>query len=155
MYSNRSLSTLALAVFSSLWGHSAFALTTEHGTICKPYGYTNTAGLYAATSGVYNYSGGNLGVACPVVRTISAPAGGNYSVWVDGTTAAGTNGSCTLYSYNYNGTFMGSVSTGALPAGNFTRLLTLTAAQVPYYSSQMVYCYLPPNGAVRDVEPVQ
>ena len=130
---------------------SAMALTTEQASICKPYGASNAAGLYSYTSGAWNYSGGSLSVACPVVRTVGAPTSG-YSVWVDGTAAAGT-ATCSLYSYNYDNTYMGSISFST--TGKFSRLLTLPATQVSYYSSQMVYCYLPVNGAVFDVEPVQ
>lgn len=145
----RALASLALG--SALIGMhgSAMALTTEHGSICKPYGYSNTAGLYASIYGVSNYSGAGLGVICPVVRTVAAPAGG-FSVWVDVSTASGSF-SCTLYSTNYNGTYLGAVSF----SGVGTHLLTLPQSQVPYYSSQSVYCYMPNNGTVYDIEPVQ
>ena len=144
---------LMLALGCGLFGvsNSAMALTTEHASICKPYGNSSTAGLYSYTSGAWNYSGFSMGVACPVIRTVAAPAGG-FSVWVDGTAAAGT-ASCTLYSYNYDNTYMGSISFSA--TGKFDRLLTLPSAQVPTYSTQMVYCYLPVNGGLFDIEPVQ
>jgi len=151
----KSLSKLTLAAlvgFAALGTQtSAFALTTQHGTVCKPYGNSNTAGLYSYINGAFNYSGASLGVACPVVRTVAAPASG-FSVWVDGTASTGTV-SCTLYSYNFNNTYLGSVSFSA--TGTFDQLLTLPQAQVPTYSSQVVYCYLPANGGVFDVEPVQ
>lgn len=145
--------TLALLAFGSaligLHG-SAMALTTEHGSICKPYGNSNTAGLHASIYGVSNYSGAGLSVICPVVRTVPAPAGG-FSVWVDGSAAASDTTYCSLYSINYDGTYLGAVSFSA--TGSFTRLLTLTA--VPFFSSQSVYCYVPNNGSIHDVEPVQ
>jgi len=133
---------------------SAFALTTEHGSICKAYGSSTTAGVYTYITGTFNSSGGSLGLICPVVRTIPSPAGG-YSVWVQGTSGAAGGGSCAMYSYDYNNTFKGSIGTGALPAGFFSRVLTLTAAQVPFWSSQSVYCYLPSGGGIYNVEPVQ
>jgi len=141
---------LALAVLAGMHG-SASALTTEHGTSCKPYGNSSTAGLYSYVSGVYNYSGAYMSVACPVVRTVAAPAAG-FSVWVDGTASTGT-ASCTMYSYNYNNTYLGSISFSA--TGIFDRLITLPQSQVPTYSSQVVYCYMPANGALFDIEPVQ
>jgi hypothetical protein len=149
--SRRTLSGLAI-VFSLMGLHgSALALTTEHATVCKPYGNSNTGGLYSYISGVFNYSGSAMGVACPVVRTVAAPATG-FSVWVDGTASTGTV-SCTLYSYNFNNTYLGSVSFSA--TGVFDQLLTLPQSQVPTYSSQVVYCYLPANGGLFDIEPVQ
>ncbi len=148
--------TLAwLALGSALMGlhGSALALTTEHGSICKPYGNSNTAGLYASIYGVSNASGAGLSIICPVVRTVAAPAGG-FSVWVDGLSAASDTTYCSLYSVDYNGTYLGAVSFSAT-GPNFTRLLTLPQAQVPFYSSQSVYCYLPDGGRIHDIEPVQ
>jgi hypothetical protein len=154
----KSISKLALSAMVSACGlvglqGSAFALTTEHGTICKAYGNSNTANLYSYTNGVVNGSAAAMGVICPVVRTIAAPASG-FSVWVDGSGGTGT-AYCTLYSYNYTGAYLGSVSFNA--TGNFTRLVTLPQAQVPFYSSQAVYCYLPGSsqGRLFDIEPVQ
>jgi hypothetical protein len=147
----QALASLALAAFAFLAAPSAQALTTEHGTICKPYGNSNQSGLYSYISGAFNYSGNSLGVACPVVRTVAAPSTG-FSVWVDGSAGSGT-ASCTMYSYNFTGAYLGSVSFSA--TGTFDRLLTLPQSQVPTYSSQVVYCYLPNSGGVFDVEPVQ
>jgi len=153
------MKSLSRLVLSALFGFvaligmqtSAFALTTQHATICKPYGNSNTAGLYSYVTGAFNYSGASMSVACPVVRTTAAPASG-FSVWVDGTAASGTI-SCSLYSYNYNGTFLGSTSFSA--TGVFDRQLTLPQSQVPTYSSQVVYCYVPNSGGIYDIEPVQ
>jgi len=153
------MKSLSRLVLSALFGFvaligmqtSAFALTTQHATICKPYGNSNTANLYSYVTGVFNYSGNFMSVACPVIRTIAAPSGG-FAVWVDGTAASGT-ASCTMYSYSFSNTYLGSVSFSA--TGKFDRLLTLPASQVPAYSSQVVYCYLPANGGLVDVEPVQ
>jgi hypothetical protein len=147
----RVMSAMALAFALFGMSGSAMALTTEHGTVCKPYGNSNTSGLYSYVTGVYNYSGAALGVACPVVRTVAAGAGG-YSVWVDGTASTGT-AYCTLYSYNYDGTYLGSVSFSA--TGTFSRLVTLPQSQVTTFSSQVVYCSLPNNGGLFDIEPVQ
>ncbi|HEX7639134.1 MAG TPA: hypothetical protein VF457_12120 [Burkholderiaceae bacterium] len=148
----RAMAPIALVAGSLMGVHgSAAALTTEHGSNCKPYGNSATSGLYSYISGAYNYSGGSMGVACPVVRTAAAPSTG-YSVWVDGSASTGTT-SCTMYSYNYTGAYLGSISFSA--TGVFDRLLTLPASQVPTYSSQVVYCYVPANGSLYDVEPVQ
>lgn len=146
----KTVSSAAAALFVLLGAQSAFALTTEHATICKPYGNSSTSGLYSYTSGVYNYSNSAMSVICPVVRTAAAGTAG-FSVWVDGTSSGTT--SCTLYSYNYTGAYLGSISFSA--AGRFDRLLTLPQSQVPTYSSQAVYCYLPTNGSLNDIEPVQ
>lgn len=146
----RTLASLALG--SALIGlhGSAMALTTEHGSICKPYGNSNTGGLYASILGVANYSGAGLSVICPVVRTVTVPTDGSFSVWVDVSTASGSF-SCGLYSVNYDGTYLGSVSF----SGVGTHLLTLPQTVVPFFSSQSVYCYMPNGGTIYDIEPVQ
>jgi hypothetical protein len=148
----RAMAPLALVAGALLGVHgSAAALTTEHATVCKPYGNSAASGLYSYINGVYNYSGAAMGVACPIVRTIAAPAGG-YGVWVDGTASTGTI-SCTLYSYDYTGAYMGAASFTA--TGVFDRQLTLPQSQVPTYSSQVLYCSVPANGGLFDVEPIQ
>lgn len=148
----RALAPIALVAGSLLGVHgSAAALTTEHGNTCKPYGNSATSGLYSYVSGVYNYSSASMGVACPVVRTIAAATTG-YSVWVDGSASTGTT-TCTLYSYSFSDTYLGAISFSA--TGVFDRLLTLPQSQVPAYSSQVLYCYVPVNGSLYDVEPVQ
>jgi hypothetical protein len=158
VFTMKSLSRIAVSALFSACGlvgisGSAFALTTEHGTICKPYGNSNTANLFSYTNGVTNGAAGAMGVICPVIRTAPAGAGG-FSVWVDGSGGTGT-AYCTLYSYNYTGAYLGSVSFNA--TGTFTRLVTLPQAQVPTYSSQAVYCSLPggSQGRLFDIEPVQ
>lgn len=146
------LAPIALVAGSLMGVHgSAAALTTEHGSTCKPYGNSATSGLYSYISGVYNYSTASMGVACPVVRNGEAATTG-YSVWVDGSASNGTT-SCTLYSYSFGDNYLGSISFSA--TGVFDRLLTLPQSQVPAYSSQVVYCYVPVNGSLYDVEPVQ
>jgi len=149
----RALAALALGLALMGLHGSAMALTTEHGTICKPYGNSNTAGLYASIYGVANYSGAGLAVICPVVRTVTVPAGSSFSVWVDGSAAASDTTYCSLYSTNYDGSYLGAASFSA--TGAFSRLLTLPDTQVPYYSSQSVYCYVPNNGNLYDIEPNQ
>ena len=146
------LMALALGTLMGVHGQSwAAPLTTLNGNTCKPYGNSATSGLYSYTNSAYNASGGSMYVNCPVVRTGSALSTG-YSVWVDGSAASGTT-TCWLYSYNYNGTYLGSVSFSA--TGTFDRELTLTQAQVPYYSSQSLLCYVPNGGSMYDIEPVQ
>ena len=150
----RALAPLALMAGALMGAHGSAAaapLTTVNGNTCKPYGNSATSGLYSYTNSAYNGSGAAMYVTCPVVRTVSAPATG-YTIWVDGSAGSGTT-TCSLYSYNYTGAYIGGVSFSA--TGTFDRTLTLTAAQVPTYSSQSLLCYVPAGGSMYDVEPVQ
>ena len=149
----RSLSAVAL-LFALFGAHgSAFALTTEHATICKPYGNSNTPGLNSYVTGVFPSPQTQAMVVCPVVRTAPAPANG-YSVWVDGY-AGNYSTYCTLFSYNYDNTYLGSVTVQIGPNVTFHKLLTLPQSQVPALSSQGVYCALPDGAGLYDIEPVQ
>ena len=150
----RALTPVALIAGALMGAHGSAAaapLTTVNGNTCKPYGNSATSGLYSYTNSAYNGSGAAMYVTCPVVRTVSAPATG-YTIWVDGSAGSGTT-TCSLYSYNYTGAYIGGVSFSA--TGTFDRTLTLTAAQVPTYSSQSLLCYVPNGGSMYDVEPIQ
>ena len=145
------IALLAGALMGSHGSAAAAPLTTINGNMCKPYGNSSTSGLFSYSGSAYNGSGGAMYVNCPVVRTVSATSSG-YTVWIDGNAGSGTT-SCWLYSFNYNGSYMGSVSFSA--TGTFDRTLTLPQTQVPYYSSQSVLCYVPNGGSMYDIEPVQ
>jgi hypothetical protein len=150
----RALAPLALIAGAVMGAHGSAAaapLTTVNGNTCKPYGNSATSGLYSYTNSVYNGSGAGMYVTCPVVRTVNALSTGYY-VWVDGNAGSGTT-TCSLYSYNFNGSYIGGVSFSA--TGVFDKTLMLTQAQVPTYSSQSLLCYVPAGGSMYDVEPVQ
>lgn len=149
----KSLASLALGTLACAAAPSAFALTTEHASVCNPYGYTNQAGFFRGINGLFNYSGSSNSIVCPVVRTIAAPSTG-FQVWVDGTVGGSGTGTCTLYSYDYTGVYKGSVSVTVGP-GFFDKLITLPQTAVPTFSSQSVLCYLPTSSGIYDVEPVQ
>jgi hypothetical protein len=130
---------------------SALAFETAHGALCKPYGKSTMDGLNSSAGGAQNLSGRTLSVVCPVVRNVQALAG-DFSVWVDGTASEGTV-YCALYSYHFTGRLLSSTSFSA--TGVFDRLLTLPPEDVQRYSSQVVFCTLPPNGKIFDIEPVE
>jgi hypothetical protein len=145
---SRLISSLTIALLGLVAFHgSAFALTTETGAICKPYGASNAAGLNMQVNGAFNFSGSSMYVVCPVVRNGAVNAT-SLTVWVDGNAGAGTM-SCWLYSWDYDGTFLGSSSFSA--TGRFSRILPLTHAQLYSYSSQSVLCYVPNNGGIFDI----
>jgi hypothetical protein len=130
---------------------SALAFETTHGALCKPYGKSTVDGLNSLAGGVLNQSGRTLSVVCPVIRRVQSLEG-DFSVWVDGAASEGT-ASCAMYSYHFTGRFLGSTSFSA--TGVFDHLLTLPPGAVQRYSSQVVFCTLPPNGKIFDIEPVE
>jgi hypothetical protein len=134
---------------------SAMALTALNANICQITELT--PGIIRSGGFIQNVAANTRVVICPVIRIGEAPASG-WSVFVDGSapapTAAGGSLRCQLESYNYDGRFLGAVSFTADRAGNFDNLLTLPKDTVPFYSHQALFCSLPPNGALFDIEPL-
>jgi hypothetical protein len=133
---------------------SAMALTALNANICQLTDLT--PGMIRSTGFIQNISANSRDVICPVVRIGPAPAAG-WSVYVDGNLPValpvGLGVRCQLESWDYTNHFMGAVSFEANAAGNFDRLLTLAADQVPFYSHQVVTCRLPTNTSLFDIEP--
>ena len=74
------------------------------------------------------------------------PATSTVTVYVDGYHAAsGQSTSCTLYSYNYTGNFLASVTGSATVQLNWEIPLTLTTAQMGPWAYFSVLCTIPPN----------
>ena len=148
------LSLLQCLALAALFGaHAgAFADTSAHGAICRPAGTADGNNVFLApnVSGVSNLSLVTLTVVCPVVRAALPPSTG-FTVWVDGYSGVNT-AICALYSRDYRNVLLGSVS--AIGSSVFDMNLTLPAAQVPMYSSQVVVCQLPSGGAIWDIEPM-
>jgi hypothetical protein len=134
---------------------SAMALTALNANICQITELT--PGIIRSGGFIQNVAANTRVVICPVIRIGEAPASG-WSVYVDGTAPAPTSSGgslrCQLESYNYDNRFLGAVSFTADVAGNFDRLLTLPKDLVPFYSHQALFCSLPPNSALFDIEPL-
>jgi hypothetical protein len=148
---------LAGAGLMGLHTGSYAAVSTEPGSICKPYGWSNKAGVYASASGTYNFSGFPTEFICPVVRASAVPSTG-WGVWLDGyISLAGEKTTCYIYSFNYTGAFIGTSApfTVTAPTNNYywDHFAFMTWEKTPDFSSQSVYCSVPNNGAIVDVEP--
>jgi hypothetical protein len=112
------------------------ATAIHHGSICHNYdrGQANDPDFYA--DGVKNSATGGRYVICPLVVThTSGQTTG--SVYIDANTP--TPFTCTLYSYNWNDTYLGSKSA---TVNGLTFIGTVPANS---YSDHSVLCYLPAN----------
>ena len=130
---------------------SAMALTSINANICQ-----SDVRIIRSGGFIQNASANSISVVCPVIRIADAPASG-WSVFVDGsapapTTAGGTL-RCQLESYNFDNNFLGAVAFTVSAPGKFDRLLTLPKDKVPFYSHQALFCSLPPNSALFDIQP--
>ena len=148
---------LALALMGLHPGSQAGTITTQHASGCKPYiqqsGYEGQGPVFRSANGLWNYSFETRPVVCPVTR-VGPPTSAGLRVWIDGYVAAGLQLDCHLVSINYDGEIVGGVSSSMTGTGtNFDWALELPPLYVPRYSSQAVYCFLPPGGGIYDIEP--
>jgi hypothetical protein len=129
---------------------SATAVTSINANACQPTELT--PGIIRSGGFIQNVGANNRTVICPVMRIAEAPANG-WSVFVDGNAPATGSLSCQLESYSFTNKFLGAVSFVARP-GNFDETLTLPPEKVPKFSHQALFCSLPPNGSLFDIEPI-
>jgi hypothetical protein len=104
-------------------------------------------------NGARNLNASARYVICPVVRS---PSASNYvlNVYVDGNASVGKTISCTVYSYDYTGAFIGSKSFPTARTGTFDVYLSVPGH---YWSTANVLCLLPSSagGVLYDVDVVQ
>lgn len=137
--------SLTLAAFFLTPFSIQAAPAIHNGSICHNYNKGQANDLDFYTDGIKNASTGYRSVICPLVVTHTA--GQTYgSVYVDFNTP--TAFSCTLYSYSYYDTYLGSKSATTSTGASFVYLGTVPANT---YSNHAVLCTLPPNYAGKIV----
>lgn len=147
--------SLTLGTFSSMsLPGNAYAVNANNaGTICKNYNASQVADIDYLPNGTRNLNASSRYVICPIVRS---PTSASYAVnvYVDGFAAAGRTISCTLYSYDYTGTFLGSQSFPSARTGTFDQYLSVPGH---YWGTASVLCLLPGSagGIIYDVDVVQ
>jgi len=95
--------------------------------------------------GVFTIGGPASGfVTCSVPRA-PLPAGATVGgFFVDGDNMNGGTAACTLFSVDFNGTFLGSISFSASEP-HFDRFVGLPAAQLTFYAYTYLLCSLSSN----------
>ena len=143
---------LALALMGLHPGSQAGTITTQHGSKCTFQG-GDAIPAFRAVNGIWNYTNTTTSVGCPVNRVGPATNLG-LRVWIDGYAPSGSTLSCQLLSNDYNGNQMlGGEFTITGTGVSFDRYLDLAKANMPMYSSQVVWCSLPPGAGIYDFEP--
>ena len=146
---------LTLGTFSSMsLPGNAYAVNANNaGTSCRNYNASQVTDIDYLPNGTRNLNASSRFVICPIVRS---PTSASYAVnvYVDGFAAAGRTISCTLYSYDYTGAFLGSQSFPAARTGTFDQYLSVAGH---YWSTASVLCLLPgsASGIIYDVDVVQ
>lgn len=146
---------LALALVAGVLGlagvsNEAYAVNANHGgPICRNYNAPEVADIDYLTNGVRNLNPNSRYVICPLVRS---PTSTNVvNLFVDGSANSGTTISCTLFSYDFTGRFLGSQSFPAPRTGVFDQFLTVPGS---FWGTANVLCLLPGNaaGLIYDID---
>ena len=95
-------------------------------------------------------------ISCAVPRSPLAPGATSGGFYVDGDAQNGASVVCSLASYDYTGTFLGSASFFS-PGPHFDIFLPFSSAQLGYWAYTGITCVLPAhgNGALRGVTSLQ
>ncbi|HXL82713.1 MAG TPA: hypothetical protein VN989_01145 [Casimicrobiaceae bacterium] len=155
----KSVITLGLALAVGAFGSIGVATTAQatnlnhSGTICKNFNASEVLDIDYLPNGTRNLNVSPRSVVCPIVR--SPTSTNTLTVYVDGKNSGAATTTCTLYSYNYTGAFMGSTSFTA--GGTYDRLLSLASPQAPNWAAASLICGLPGSaqGTIYDIDVVQ
>ena len=123
-------------------------------TACKGYGLSNSTDFVTYSDGIRNATTSARYVICPVIRS---PLTGTYGgFYVSGSNNTGQTTNCTLYSWEYNGTFKAAKSFQSSSA-RYDTYLSFTNVELPYGGFLSLMCYMPPNygGVLRGVAAYQ
>ncbi len=95
-------------------------------------------------------------IVCSLPRSPLAAGATFGGFYVDGDNIFGATTTCTIWSYDYTGAFLGSAS-GSSAASSYDMFLSLPAAQLPTYAYTYLTCRLAKGGNsnVRGVTSLQ
>jgi len=149
------LSALVPIAFCAMSANAANI--TTHGGACRNFDPAGVSKLDYFTSGVRNLSTTTpVNVICPVERE-PLPAGvANGIIYIDGANAGGTTTSCTVYSFDFTGTLLGTRSVSS-SASQYDMSVSFPAALLPQYAYVAAVCTLPTNSnsVLKGVSPEQ
>jgi hypothetical protein len=115
---------------------------------CGPHVPGDAPFFATGVGGAYSDATNDRFMTCSVPRS-PVPGGANGAFYIDGLTANGFDLPCILYSINYTGQLIGSVSFlghGTVPLGSymsFDVFVTIPAAQLPTYAYTQLSCLMP------------
>ncbi len=123
----------------------AAAITDASGTLCKNYNAGQVTFIDYLVDGTRNLASYAVPVICPVARNTSDTNGA--TVFVNLTTFSAQTTSCTAYSYDFTGAFLGSASGSSTGTGFQTIGLNLSGAgKSTVWSNYSVLCTIAGNG---------
>ena len=136
-----SAAVASLALLGVVSESNAVNINTS-ATACKGYGLASTGDFYTFSDGIRNATTAARYVICPVMRSPLAGSSGGF--YVSGANYPGTTTSCTLYSWEYNGTFKAAKSFTS-SAARYDSYLSFTNVELPYGAFVSLMCSMPPH----------
>lgn len=141
---------LALSLSVGLALDAGATQLDQHGAkFIAYYGSEQARLLYTQDRGVMNSWPDHVAYVIASVDHNPLPTGSTkYTVWVDGKHVGAQTTPLTLSSYNYAGTFLGSVSASASGViGSWSRSLTVPSAFAQSGAYFSLFAVLPPNSS--------
>lgn len=137
--------SLAAGLLASAVPIDARAATSQniatHGIACRNYNASQALDIDYFVFGVRNIAAEPRYIVCPI--TTHPVTGPSQSFYVDGSNANGVTTTCTLYAFNFTGTFLSSTSFSS-NAPTYDYLATLPT--VSYWGYTSMLCALPGGG---------
>ncbi|WP_044238163.1 hypothetical protein [Chondromyces apiculatus] len=144
MKANLVLTALALAATAVATNVGATQLNSN-GSAFQPYNASQATVIDYFGTGVRTIASTPTYVVASVDHN---PSTSGQTVFIDGTHSGSQTTTCSVLSYNYNGTILSSQSVNATAvSGAWERSVRFTPAQSTNWAYFSVLCLLPANGA--------
>jgi hypothetical protein len=129
----------------------AYANLNISADACQPQSDRDAVSTSSVPGVKQNIGGQPIILLCSVPRSplVSTATLGMFYVDGDG------GGTCTLYSFDYTGAFLGSSSFTNTQGGSYDGLIVMPAAQLPVWAYTSLLCQIPFEGDFRGVTVVQ
>jgi len=122
----------------------ASTVTNNSGTICKNYNAADATKVGFWANGTKSVATTPTKVICPLRRSTTNEDGA--MVYVDVKHSVNATTSCTLYSYEWTGALLGSVSSSETFSGFREFVLWLGSGKSNGWSDYSLVCTIPPSG---------
>lgn len=147
------IGTAMVAAFNA---PAAYAAVSNHsGTICKNYNASEATKIDYITGGTRSVKTSATEVICPLVRSTTNSDGA--TAYVDIIHSGSRTTTCSLWSHDYNGAYLGAISDTWTGSGFHEFALYLGSGKSAYWSDYSVACTIPGNvnGAVTGIDLVE
>ncbi|MBL8253984.1 MAG: hypothetical protein JNJ76_10310 [Candidatus Competibacter sp.] len=137
--------TLGISLAAALGNApTAYAAVNNHpGSICQPDIPSDSVNVNYDNSKITNNGSSPVSVICPIIRTSTTSTGA--TVYVDVEHYFNTTTSCSVSSFDFNGTFLGS-AVGSFNGVGFKEIaMSLGSGKSSFWSRYTVKCTIPGN----------